>query len=151
MLFCFKGELRDTVLTEGRKRGRVQQPAGRGAGACAQPHLGNPAARTSERRRRHGVSKGAEARGRKGGGRRGCRHLQGGLAGPGQTHRVSVFSPTSQLSWLARLATDSWQTPSRHSIQTDSLVCEQPNSGAAKREQKECQAAGCPRVHTALS
>ena len=89
--------------------------------------------RTSAQRRWPGVSRGEEARGRKGDERRGWRHLQGGLAGPGQTHRVSVFSPTSQLSWLARLAPDSWQTPSRHSIQTDSLVCEQPNSGAAKR------------------
>lgn len=43
-------------------------------------------------------------------------YSQGRLADPDQTHGVSVFSPTSQLSWLARLATDSWQTPSRHSI-----------------------------------
>lgn len=77
-------------------------------------------------------------------------YSQGRLAGPGQTHRVSVFSPTSQLSWLAWLVTDSWQTPSRHSIQTDSLVCEQPNSGAAKREQKECQAAGTRGTHCIL-
>ena len=147
------------VLTEGRRRGRVQQQAGRWAGAHAQPHPqqgdwengGNSVVRTSEQRRWHDVSKGekAQARGRKGEERHGWRHPQGRLAGPGQTHRVSVFSPTSQLSWLARLATDSWQTPSRHSIQTDSLVCEQPNSGAAKREQKDCQAAGYLRVHTA--
>lgn len=33
---------------------------------------------------------------------------QGRLASQSQTHRVSVFSPASQLSWLVVLATDSW-------------------------------------------